>query len=291
MKKLLFLSSALIVLLSSCSKEDDPIVEPTIVIDPTALLPQEIIIKNSNGGILQSNKFTYEGKKLLKMVDNSNYTTQYFYSENGNGSRIIKTQEKNSASVLYKNTDYTYLQNGKIDEITETFYGSFNQKYRHKFDYSNNNYAAFTTFYSTTTGGVFTAEILDKTGKIYYDFENKIIKLDKFDSSNPQFNKSNELTYDTKNSPFKNVIGYDNLADYDQIFVFKTNYLSKLKNVKELRSPRFDNSGATASTDYDIYSYIFNNVDFPTSGTITKQNLANNTSVNSSIINSLTITY
>jgi hypothetical protein len=294
MKKILLLSMVLAVFVTSCSK--DNAVEPVVVVepvDPNSILVKSIIVKDASNSVVQSNTFTYNGKKLYRMVDKSNYTTEFFYSENGNGTRIIKLQESNSNNALSKNVDYIYLANGKMDEISQTLTRSgYLDKYRYKFDYStiNNGYVSYTSFFSTTSGGVFLPEITGESGKIYFNGEN-VSKVESTDNTNLQSNKTYNIIYDTKNSPFKNVIGFQAISDYDYIFLYKVNLSSKINNIIDFRRPSYNSSGAVTNTFVDSYSYNFNEYNFPKTASIAKENLANNNSVTSSTINTVVYGY
>jgi hypothetical protein len=281
------------VFVTSCSKDDavQTVVEPPI--DPSSILVKSIIAKDANNAIVQSNIFTYEGKKLSKITDNSDLIAEFFYSENGNGSKIIKQQIKYPNNVFLQIIDYTYLANGKVDEITQTIYQSgYSDRYRFKFNYSTvvNGYVSYSSFYATTVGGVFGSETISKNGKIYFNGEN-VSKVEITDNGNSQFNKTFELTYDTKNSPFKNVIGYETISDYDYIFLFQRKLSSKTNNVKSFSKPSYNSSGVITNTFIDSYSYDFNQYNFPKTASIAKDNLAPNTSVISTTINTVQYNY
>jgi hypothetical protein len=198
MKKILFLFSALsIVLLSSCSSDDNNSDGGS----SSTALPTKITlttVDDGKSGTLDYT-FTYDGNKLkqIALSDASKYV--YTYTDN-----LITKVELFKSSVLTSTDVYEYLNGKLVSKITTGVANS--NKYKLTFVYNANgtvnvNESAIvqgqeikydtTTLYTFANGNIISTEYIDEDG----DSE-KITS-----------------TYDNKKSPFANVTGLKLLLD------------------------------------------------------------------------------
>ena len=103
MKKILALLCVFVLIISSCSgDEETPIVTPTPP-ENTNILVKKIIRKDENNNIISISDFSYSGNKLLKITTNGNYNI-YTYV----GNLISKIEKYNSSDELIGSDEYFY---------------------------------------------------------------------------------------------------------------------------------------------------------------------------------------
>jgi hypothetical protein len=297
MKKLLLLSIVLSAFITSCSKSDapTPVVLPA---DPNSILVRSIVEKDVNNSITSSYTFTYNGKKIDKMVD-SDKTTRFIYSDSGNGNRIIESLTSFNSGVLngvlVNSVAYSYLPDGKIDQISSFNYATSSQgvtiKNRFKFDYTtaNNGYVSYINYYLDTSN-LLNTEVVSEYGKVYFNGEN-VSKVEMKGSANLVLSRSFEIYYDSKNSPFKNVIGYQTIADYQFAITSPSKLPSKVNNITTFRKPFYNPNGVITNSFVDFYDFNYNEYNFPKKADINKQNLANNNTIIASSIFTVEYSY
>ena len=110
MKKLICVLSVFTLILTSCSGDSDSPATP----EDGALLTK--IITTDPDGTITAN-LTYNGNKLVSIVDNEGYEENFTYA----GDLITSTQEVDGGTVIMNNT-FEYNSDGKLI--------AFNNKYR-----------------------------------------------------------------------------------------------------------------------------------------------------------------
>ncbi|OUL60710.1 hypothetical protein [Flavobacterium sp. AJR] len=205
MKKLLLLFCATSLVLTSCSNDGDdnatsaiseiPLV-PIIPIVETVILPKtEKYTYPSHPEENSTTTFTYDGNKIVSLVNNGGHKTLFTYT----GNLITKT-EYYEQNVLLTTTVFTY-ENNKLKSYLETPSGN-SSKRRKDYTYNANGTISTATFLISTDQ----VETLDSSSIFTLDASGNIVKV--------EFNDSiNLFEYDTKNSPFKNILGYAQLLD------------------------------------------------------------------------------
>jgi len=185
MKKLIYLLSAIFFVLVSCSNDDSSTLGNT---NPNEVLLQRTVTKSaSNHSSLDVNGmmttlWVYNGKKLAYTQTSRGVKTNYFYTGNLI-TRIVKTEGTSSISSIYAYDDTERLA-------------------------------------SITTNGVVTASFtynLDGTVTILHSGNTEHISFSDGEVSKivtnhaDSFSTTHEYTYDDKNSPTKNIIGFDKI--------------------------------------------------------------------------------
>ncbi len=228
------------VVLTSCSNDDSP-ANPS---DSSNVLIKKIIIESIKEGTTEIN-FTYDGKKLVEQKGSGyfNYTKRFYYT----GDLITRYEMIWGPKSTFV-TDLTY-EKGKL----KTLYGNRN------YILTGLPYIQKKTYTYNLDGSVsFVIDEIDKdtheilssrTGRLTY-VNGNMVKDQRFDD--PTGYLSMTLDYDTKNNPFKNIIGLNLvLGYYDSDF--SVNNVSKLTTNGIYSSPW--------SVSY-VYEYDENN--FPT---------------------------
>lgn len=232
MKKYIYLFSASLLLLISCSNEDDKT-------DPLAtILVRKSVFTDFNGRE-DTSTFVYNGNKIVSVSSNNGDKSIYTYT----GDLITKIVDTNN-DTLVSTSEYTYLS-GKLSSFVFKRVGlDFYRKtvYTHNADGS--------VFFQSTIFNMITGEedlglgIL--MGKYIFSEGNLIKKVS--GSSIEKFE------YDTKNNPFKNIMGLSLLLDRDE----------KISKNNVLRvDAEYDSSYGGAVSKFYVYSYTYAENNFP----------------------------
>lgn len=235
MQKLFVSLSILFLLLQSCSSSDGA---------PTP--PDEILVKKitdtSSDGVFTST-YTYDGKKMMQFTFTApGSVSKVFYTYTGN--LITKSESFNSSNTLTGANNYSYTDDrlssfirlnyisGKGWRVTYAYNpdGSISATC-HTGDLNNQNTLASTTTI-TLSGG-------EMSSIIYVEGTST---------------RTTTFTYDAKNDPFKNVIGWDKIA------FARVGYFMSSVNHNLVQWQTSENGGPTYTTD-QIYTY--NSNDFP----------------------------
>lgn len=239
MKKLLSLFSAIALILSSCSSDSN---DESI---PTPVLVTKIIEEYNS--VTTIREFTYDGAKLVTETISGGLKKYYTY--NGNLITHIVTKDNNEA--ITSEMFLEYYSNNKIKS-----------KIVRNYDASNPNIAGFKTLYNHSTdnvvsGVVYYGTITDQNNfsynfKIYYNSNNQIFRHEDLNIDNEVIQQYS-FNYDNKNSPYKNIIGY-------QGFIFGDSW-SHIGNNNTLE---IRDMFANDFTDHSyLHSYDYNTLDYP----------------------------
>lgn len=243
MKKLLLLFSALTLLLTSCSNDDnDSSTEDTSILPKTIsyIYPDVMLGTNSTSTI------TYSENKIVSIVDEDSKT---IFTYDGN---LITKQvqfDVDSKGVETKDTEVLYAyENGKLK--TRILKESFNT------DYPNGEYI-YKTVYTHTSANLVSyinyyvnvdtqAETKSSEGSLTFKDGNLVKEQYKQTSGS----STRIYEYDTKNNPLKNVTGFNLLLS--EISEFGKNNSIKISI----------SSGNSAPTDY-LTTYTYNDKGYP----------------------------
>lgn len=194
MKKIIVLLT-LTLLLASCSSSDSS----TPVSENDTLLMKMVETYGSDPAI--TTNFTYNGKKLVKAEASDGSYVKFIYT----GDLLTKIEYYDSSNVIVKKEIYTYNTNNQLisylwAEIPED-YGSL-ETYIHNSD--------GTITIEKFTGSAVIQTTPSDTGTIYF-LNGDVSMIDLLNEGLYSY------TYDSKNSPFKNIIGLDktNFTDGD----------------------------------------------------------------------------
>ncbi|MBF4494388.1 hypothetical protein IR010_17715 [Flavobacterium sp. MR2016-29] len=204
MKKILYLFCALTLALSSCSSDDAS----------SSVLIKKIIEKDIDGDDYTVN-YTYDqGNKISEeTVQDGASTYKIMYSYDGNlinsitqvsGGHvdILTTLTYNATNLLAVLVDET---DGKNHYLTKTYY--------------KDNFDGSISFRKVHIDEVTRAETALSTGKLSYTDGNLV----KEETTNTSETSTIVYEYDTKNNPFKNVLGIEFLLDNAELGYSKHN--------------------------------------------------------------------
>jgi hypothetical protein len=196
MKKLLYLFSATLLVLTSCSSDDNNSSDPVA----STLLKKMVYVSTGESYTVD---FTYSGNKLMSYVDTEGYKSTFTYT----GDLVVKVVDTDEKGSVEETIDYTYTT-GKLTSETRLETGSA-YKYKTKYTHNADGTVSYEEFRVAVDTGV--EQEYGYIGKFTFK-DGNLIKEEK-----SYYGSDSSVTYeyDTKNSPLKNVIGFNLLMDSD----------------------------------------------------------------------------
>jgi hypothetical protein len=249
MKKIIYLIAATIIIVSC--KKTDSIVDTPPQPQQTYILPTKIVIIDANG--TNTSSFSYSGNKLTTIVG---ATSNVAYTYTGN--LVTKITTTNSAPFValniedfIYNTDstlssvITYNENNSSGQIVKT-------KNVLRFTYNTNGTISQRNYTIDINSG---AETPDNFS-ILNTFTNR--NISKKNNIHYADLNTSELTleYDTKNSPYQNLLGYNRL------FKERSNVNNLLKQTTV--NTIYFNGQTIVTSDVFTRTYVYNSDNFPT---------------------------
>ncbi len=228
MKKVfLFLGALSIATISSCSSDDDSSTNPPNTND--VLVKREVYQQAGEDGFNFTADFNYSGNKLVSVVSNDGYVENYTYT----GNLITKVESFLDGEIDLTET-MTYNTEGQLISYSELFAGDSSATV-YNFVYNSDDTvtksqvgSGFTTTYTFANGEL--SQTVQSAGTTY------------------------TYTYDTKNSPFKNITGYAAIAD---LTAGDHELHGKARNIMSIVDE-------THSQNYMTNSFIYNDKGYPT---------------------------
>ncbi|WP_313804290.1 hypothetical protein [Flavobacterium sp.] len=238
----LILGIALVSVFASCSLDDDFEMTDTDAskMSVNALLVRSIATISERDGTMITDDYQYNGSKLLKINSSDGREIVYTYA----GDLIIRKdffQDNilNSKEIFEYNRQYQLIKYKRQNASGVTTYNAI---------YTNNTDG--TVSVKGYSGGTTnqSSQILDR--KVFTSGI-RVNKVENYTTQNGSpatqvFNYS----YDTKNSPFKNITGFDKLAYYD--ITVNSNYY----NVQSV---------TRGTTEVESVQYTYNGENYPSS--------------------------
>jgi len=218
---------------TSCSNDDNDSSDST-----SSILVKKRIFTESDGTSYFSD-YLYEGNKLKSVTDSDGSVMKYTYT----GNLITKIEEFDKKGNLNSITDYNYI-NGKLDN--EVYKHAWEEYYyKTKYTYNANGTVEYNQFEGNVSTG--TEEVSGATGK-YTIKDGNQMKLEVSYGDGYSY----VYEYDTKNNPFKNILGFDLLFD-DESYV--NNLVMKTST---------SGSGTDIRTSTTTYTYKYDVNNYPT---------------------------
>ena len=242
MKKITLVFSVLFLILTSCSSNS----EDTTTIDQDSILVRKYTFGRNNLNI--TTNLIYNGNKVVSTNSTGGISEKFTYTGN-----LITKIEHFFYDDLDKRDAYTYNSDGKLETFISLTPTMGNGK-KVTFVYNSDG----TTSFSKFIGNLTSQTNLQETGKIFYE-NGEIIKIESIAGTTTTIQN---FTYDEKNNPFKNCIGFSAISFAD----FQVD--GKSRNVLMYSSSSsFNNFSAT-------YSYTYDDNNFPISVLIESDNFS-----------------
>lgn len=235
MKKLLCLFGASLLVLTSCSNDNDDN-NPA-----NAILIKEINYIDIDGSS-EVSKYTYTANKIVS-IDEYGGKSNYTYT----GDVITKIEGLDENNVIDNLIEYTYA-NGKVASFVESEPG-FAAKYKRLYTYNADGTVSYTTSSINTVTNV---EIQGSTGVLTFK-DGNLIKEVRTSGTNVN---TTTYEYDAEKNPNKNILGFSLLLDNEESV--------SVNNVVK-RTEVSSNTGGSSTYVYTI-TYTYDANGFPTEG-------------------------
>ena len=194
MKKLLYLFSAIALTLASCSSEDDSNNISDVLVTK--------IIETYEDNSTYTTEYVYSGTKLVSSTDSDGEYQLFTYT----GNLITKIEYFLSDDTLDQVETYTYDSSDRLISFVRVFPTDTDWGNKETYTY-NTNGTISVNYYS---GDYNSQTNLDQTGVITF-LNGEISQIATSDGN------TDDYTYDNKNNPFKNVLGYNKIFFTDAL--------------------------------------------------------------------------
>ena len=235
MKNLFYLLSISMLIIQGCSSDSDNNVNVN-----NDLLVKKIVINDVLNNFNGSRNFTYDGNKIKRILDSSNSDnreTIYTYNNDLITSIVCNYYFTGQPpSTIVATLEYDNSQ--RLIKVTELRNGSNHEKYL----YSYNNDGSI-------TGNVYIGINLNQlaeTSNTILNSNNDIIRQS-------YGNTIDNYSYDSKNNPFKNILGYKNIHLYQSFIGGGGVYHNVIKR----------NTNESGNFIDIIFNYTYNSLNYP----------------------------
>ncbi|RXR20495.1 hypothetical protein EQG63_00765 [Flavobacterium amnicola] len=199
MKKLILLLSAVALVFASCTSDADPLpVYTPPVADVNTTLPKKMIYTET-GYPTETYNYFYNGNKLTKITDEFGYSKITY-----TGDLITLIQHYDDTNTLVASEHFTY--NGS-NKLVTNLYKDLESDYGSKETYV---YNADGTVTVSKFGGDATTQNDDFGYYKMFFLNREVVKVENYDSTGV-LGETTNLTYDGKNNPYKNIVGWAQL--------------------------------------------------------------------------------
>jgi len=234
MKKFLCLFSALTLLLTSCSSDDSNNSENSVLPKTISYTYSEFPADNELATLV------YNGNKLVSASYSATDKEVYTYT----GDLITKVEDFAAEGNISSKNEFTY-ENGKLKVDLLTEIGTVTYISKNVYTYNSDGTIAFVTYSVDPATKV---EKKSSEGVLTYLNGNLIKKTEIYTGGS--YTKTYE--YDTKNNPFKNILGYNLLIDFDAVSINN-----------EIKSTTVYNNGVDITTNVFNSVYEYNEKGYP----------------------------
>ncbi|TRX02032.1 hypothetical protein [Flavobacterium gawalongense] len=178
-----------VLMLNSCSSNSETETKPV-----DSVLVKKIILTHSANDI-ETFTYKYDGNKIVSRKNDGGFVSNYTYTGN-----VITKIEELSDNKFQSSRDYTYVDGKVATLVLKTNYDGTDT---HSYTYNSNGTVSYKR---TRSNGVNTGILTIVNGNI--------VKNEVF--YNGSLSSTYTYEYDTKNNPFKNVLGFNLLLDTNE---------------------------------------------------------------------------
>ncbi|WP_394777081.1 hypothetical protein [Flavobacterium sp.] len=253
MKKLIYLLSAILLVLTSCTDDYAVINQKGVIVVPETPLVPDVPVVTDSTVVVESNllkkivhtykngftttiDFVYDGNKIVSETDQDGFKINYTYT----GDLITKVEKLYANGEVYISKQYIY-EDGRLKDILRQEFGSY---FKVNYKYNSNNTIWFAESNSNSEG--IELEATGRTGT-YTILDGNLIKSEKYLGSSQSVTT---FEYDSEKNPKYNVVGFNLLLDvaYEQ----------------SINNPVNKNDVSGLSTASWTYKYEYNTNGYPT---------------------------
>ena len=193
MKKV-FLSIAATLFLISCTDENDA---QSVANTQNDILLQSTV--ETVGDDVSTRLYDYDGHKI---VSETWEAASFAYEYTGDLITKITFQVVDEPNPRYEQL-FTYDGSNRLSQVVQLYYYNATAI---RLDFTHN--ADNTVSFDRYSGNFSSQNTFERSGKYFFNSNNDVSKIEEYVGASPV---KMEYTYDTHNSPYKNVTGYDKL--------------------------------------------------------------------------------
>ncbi|OXA93977.1 hypothetical protein [Flavobacterium hercynium] len=238
MKRILCILSVAFLALTSCSKDDN------LAKREDTSKPAPVLVKRETytiGSRMTNSLISYEGNKIISTTSSSGRVSKFTYTED----YITKRESYNMAGKLESTTDYVYDKGKLVEKIRKDGEDS-EYYYKTKYIHNGSGIIIYQEFRVTIANGEEQAS--DFAGKYTYKSSNLV----KIESTFNGVDAITTLEYDSNNTPYRNIKGFNLLLGDDS-----SNFNNIIKKSYVLKE-------ADSEPRLTTYEYKYNTKNYPT---------------------------
>lgn len=244
MKKLICLLGITMVTLTSCSNEEFDTSEPNVTESNTngTVLKKTVAIING-GSPVTTGEYIYNGDKLAKIITSDDKYVTYSYTGD-----LITSREFYTNAILNTKEIFEYNANNQLVNFKRV---------------KPNNSIVYRAIYGYNTDGTITVTgykgaLTDQNSEIskrkVFVENGQVSKIETYVNVNGSMvTETSRYTFDTKNSPFNDILGFDKLTYYDSALNGNAHNVTGLSI----------SSATNANASSDPIQYTYNAFDYP----------------------------
>lgn len=249
MKKILYLFSVSLLLFTSCSSNDDDSSDTT-----TYILPKVVKYSYPNPDGNQTVIFVYNGNKIVSM-DNTNTRIEYTYDGNVISKESVYNYVLGHGLIENYEITYTYADNKLATATIDGFWGHGGYKSKKVYTYNSDGTVTEDWYAIDLTTGA--EKLLSEWQQIITLVNGNVVKS--VHSNGSSVTTTKEYVYDSKNNPFKNILGFNLLLGAgNSVSFFGWNSMNNVT--------RFT-SASLGSPYVSNIDYIYNSDNYPIKAT------------------------
>ena len=248
MKKLFYFLSVSAFIFTSCSSDDDSST-PTPTPSSSVLVKKEI--ETYSDGTSTTYNYTYNGNKIVKISDTDGSVSNFTYT----GDLITKVETFEDDLLAYRET-YQYNSANKLTKYVDL---EIESGYANRILYTHNADGSIS----------YTSYVDDPDGESNFYMDGIYTSSSYLENvipggSLPNYSETFTSTYDDKNNPYKNILGYGNMnfADTREGYSLNNNAVMIMKTNSQ------NNSNITSSAS----TFTYNAANYPITETEVNDN-------------------
>lgn len=243
MKKFICLLSITMIMLTACSKEDfedsESIPDKT---NPNGTVLKRTVAITNGDSTIATGEYVYNGNKLSKIITSDDKYVAYFYTND-----LIYSKEFYTNAILDNKELFEYNANNQLVNFKRVKANSV--VYNAIYSYNPDGTISVTGYKNGLTD--LNSEINKR--KIFVE-NGRVAKIETYVTINGSIHTTTiRYSFDTKNSPFQNILGFDKLTYYDVTLGGSSN------NITGLNSTNSSNANSRVTT----IQYSYNASGFP----------------------------
>lgn len=246
MKKFSCLFIAVLAIFTSCSKDDLEATEPNAIdSNPNGTVLKKMTVNLNGGAEITTEEYFYNANKLAKITSSDDKNTVFTYTGN-----LITKKEFYSSGALNTTEIFEYNPSNQLVNFKRVN-PSNKTVYRGVYVYNPDG-----TITATGYKGDLTDQKSQISNRKVFIENAQISKIETYETVNgTPTTETTRYTFDSKSTPFINILGFDKLTYYDSVMS------GNAHNIIGSTSTNSTNS----KSDNEAFDYAYNKANLPIS--------------------------